>query len=280
MSNQTNYDLPKMTPAEYRSLDAANYSVLKWAAKSAAHMRQAMEPLEQTPAMQLGSLVDAMLLGGLESQFVCAPAIDRRTKAGKEEWEQLMANAAGRTVVGQDLWNKAETMAAAVTSHRTAHYLFTTKARQRNQQALVWKDDETGATCKALLDGVIFGTTIFDLKTTQSADARDFGRTVANFGYHVQAAFYKDGWRAMTGEDLPFLFVVVESAAPFGVACFELDESAIIAGRQRYKSALRLWLKCRETNNWPCYDQNLQTLELPKWALTNFSAEEFVDHPF
>ena len=54
-----------------------------------------------------------------------------------------------------------------------------------------------------------------DVKTTgRSARPAAFARDAATFGYHVQDAFYQDGYFACTGVHPRFLDIVVETTAP------------------------------------------------------------------
>lgn len=276
-----NGQLLDCTEAEYRAIVAANYSVLKHANRSAAHMRAAMEPREPSTAMLLGSLVDRWLFheSTLPEHFLRMPdGIDRRTKAGKEAWEQFQTSTpAGCHVIDGDTWDRAAAMVSAIRGNKTARAMF---GGNQYQQPMVWIDPDTGVRCKGLLDSVLPGVTITDLKSTQNADWREFARTAASFSYHVQAAFYCDGWRECTGETLPYTFVVVESTAPWGVAVYRLDDVAIDAGRARYKAALQMYRDCTLAKCWPGYPEQLQTLELPKWALGGVPIGTGADHPF
>lgn len=252
---------------EYRALPAANFSTLKHGLKSAAHMRAAMEVKpEPSAAMRLGSLLDCSLFrpSELEARYVCAPEVDRRTKEGKAMYAAFEAQALGRTVVDMETMEKARLMRASVLKCATARAL---TSAQNFQRALLWVDEHTGVTCKALLDSVTPGVTITDLKTTSSgAGWREFSRTVAAFSYHIQAAFYVDGWKACTGEELPYTFIVVESAEPYATAVYRLDAAAIEIGRRTYRYCLELYGKCQASGEWPGYPDELATLELPKWC--------------
>lgn len=261
--------LLNISESEYRALDAANYSTLKHAAQSAAHMRAAMlEKREPSPAMVLGSYVDSLVFAGetaTADRFAVAPVVDRRTTVGKETWAAFVANAANKTVIDADSAERGRAMFDAVRGHNTATALLSGNQYQR---ALTWKDEATGVQCKALVDSVLPGVTLTDLKTTANASWREFSRSVASFAYYLQAAFYCDGWRAVTGETLPYTFIAVESAAPYGVAVYRLDDAAIEAGRARYRAALTMYRDCMKSGVWPAYSDDLTTLELPRWALS------------
>lgn len=255
---------------EYRSIAAANYSVLKHGLKSAAHMRAALDAKpEPSAAMRLGSALDTLLFSPDEwdRRVAVAPDVDRRTKEGKAtyaEWEARLITRPNVLVLDLDTVYKARDMVQAVRKCKTATALLKAKSYQR---AIGWVDEATGMPCKALLDSVTPGVTITDLKTTSSgAGWREFSRTVAAFSYHLQAAFYLDGWKAVTGEELPYTFIVVESSEPYATAVYRLDEAAIEVGRKSYRYCLDMLKRAQETGEWPGYLDELSTLELPKWC--------------
>lgn len=76
----------------------------------------------------------------------------------------------------------------------------------------------------------LFGGEIVDLKTTECASEDEFDRAVLKYGYHISAAYYREIVRRLTGEVLPFVFIVAEKKPPYGVAFYELPEEYLAAG--------------------------------------------------
>lgn len=133
---------------------------------------------------------------------------------------------------------------------------------------------------------------ILDLKTARGGGAREFQRATAEYGYHMQEAFYTDVWKlAATKPHLgmpqvayydgdrmdnveAFVFVVIESAAPFLVSTYELKPSAVEEGRKAYQHALAKYATCLErerlgmplTHAWPGYPPEPEPLDIPRWA--------------
>jgi hypothetical protein len=105
-------------------------------------------------------------------------------------------------------------------------------------------------------------------------------------GYHIQAAFYADGFAACHDAEMPFSFVVVQNRPPYGCVVRRLDDDAIDAGRKWYKHLLRVWKTGRDTGVWPGVPGAFGTLEIPKWerdAAATLGWEDraaFDDHPF
>lgn len=130
---------------------------------------------------------------------------------------------------------------------------------------------------------------ILDLKTARGGGVREFQRATAEYGYHMQEAFYTDVWKlAATDEGGgtaavdAFVFVVIESAAPFLVSTYELKPGAVEEGRKAYQSALARYATCLErerlgmplTRAWPGYPPEPEPLDIPRWAYKLTEPEE------
>lgn len=142
-----------------------------------------------------------------------------------------------------------------------------------------WIDEETGVLCRCRPDlyrrdlGVIL-----DVKSTASAGPSDFAKSVVNFGYHGQEAFYTDGMRALGQQVDAFVFVAVEKASPYAKAVYELPPSIVEEGRAIIRKSLNTYAECLRTNNWPAYADGVQELAFPKWAYTMIEAPGVLDH--
>lgn len=138
-------------------------------------------------------------------------------------------------------------------------------------------DPETGVLCRCRPDGYQPSSgIILDLKTTTDGGASAFARSVANFGYHVQDAFYSFVWDEAQSYCEPttpprcgvqgFVFVVVETTAPYVTSTYELDPSAVDEGRAIYRAALARYAECARTDVWTAYPDEPEPLKLPRWA--------------
>src|SRR5690606_16617947 len=80
---------------------------------------------EPTSAMDLGTLLHAMVLEPTRIPFAAAPECDRRTNAGKAAWAAFEADciAAGKRAIKSDAWQCAETMLSALREHELARTL-------------------------------------------------------------------------------------------------------------------------------------------------------------
>lgn len=220
---------------------------------------------EETPSMRLGTLVHTLVLepDTFGSRYAVAPECDRRTKAGKEEFERFTAEAAGREIIPREMHEQAAAMAAAIRSHNMARALLVAG----DAEVSVFADLNEMA-CKSRIDFVREGGILVDLKTTADASPEAFARSCANFGYHRQAAMYRDIARTAGIAHEDFVFVCVEQKPPYLVACYQLNAEAEEQGRREYRHALDIWRRCVETGEYPGIANELITsISLPRWAI-------------
>jgi len=227
-------------------------------------------PTPPTPAMILGTAVHSLVLGAGQK---VVPVDERYWSTNAAKAAKAEAEAAGHLPLLRAEYDRAHAMADAVQSHEVAGRLFS-PARGKAEQALVWRDAETGVMCRAMVDHMPHLPTVgihilVDLKTTTEAGPRAVGKTVANFGYHQQAAFYLDGYRALgLARDPAFLFVFVEKDEPHEVAVYELDQPALAIGAELNRRAVELYAQCRAADEWPGYSPEIELVSLPPWAAT------------
>ena len=227
---------------------------------------------EPTAAMALGTALHAALL---EPERFCdlvavAPLVDRRTKAGRERWDQFEAEASGRTVISGDQELLARVMANAVRRNKFAAQLLA--APGRNEATFRVRDDATGLELKARQDRLLDRGIILDLKTAADPSPEAFGRSAHNFGYYRQDAHYRRVRQLALGIDRhaeEMLFIVVGSSPPHECFVFELDERAQELGWMQVEDDLQALANRQLTGNWESpYDHQLNTLQLPRWAYT------------
>ena len=260
-----------LTLAQYRACKGMNWSALKHYGHSPAHYRAyTLAPPKQTEDMLTGSALHALVLEGEEvfaERYAVAPAgIDRRKKEGKEAWAAFLEEHGDKEHLSAEQDGAIRAMAAAIAAHPAAARLLA-RCRER-EKSIFWEDPATGILCKGRLDGYDPAAgLVLDLKTARDASPRGFGKAAADLAYHGQAAFYLNGLAA-GGADARFVFVAVEKTPPFAVALYHIDGDELAAGRQLAARYLDLHAQCVATNDWPGYAPDVQSLALPKWALT------------
>jgi hypothetical protein len=261
-----------MNNTEYHAHPAISKSHLDQVAKSPLHYwARYLDPNrvvpEPTPAMAIGSAVHTHVLelDQWDARYVSAPdGIDRRTKAGKAEWEAFTAAATGRTVLPKADADLVMRMAHSVFSHPAAAMLLALPGKAETTH--MWTDAATGLQCKCRPDWLTDdGRLLVDLKTTEDA-GRGFAKSIAQWRYHVQASWYLDGVEQATGtRPEQFLFLCVEKKAPYAVAVYAADAEMIAAGAQTAARDLDVLATCKAASAWPSYSDQIEPISLPPW---------------
>lgn len=234
----------------------------------AAYLDPNRQPREATPAMAIGSAVHTHVLelSTWDERYVMAPeGINRRTKAGKELWAAFEADAASRTVLSRSDAELVMQMGRAVWSHPAAAFLLGRPGKA--EQTYLWTDEATGLECKCRPDWMTNdGQLIVDLKATEDASPAGFRKSIGNFRYYVQAAWYLDGIERATGRRPDqFIFVCVEKNPPHVVAVYAASAEMVATGAITAEADLARLAMCREASEWPGYSNQIETIDLPLW---------------
>lgn len=269
--NRIIHDMPN---AEYHAHPAISSSAIREALRSPAHYHAAYiersVPRTESASMKLGTAVHTLVLEPEKwaSEYAISPAVDRRTKAGKEAWAAFVEEAGERVLVTEEEAAHAKAVAQSVLKHGAARELVEgIFERPVAESSVFWRDDATGLELKCRPDALDLGEgVIVDLKTTRDASPIGFPKSVANFGYHTQAAWYRRGVEAALGASCRHVIVAVETAPPYAVGVYELDEDALEVGAELAKLGLERIARGIETGEWPAYGDDLQEITLPGWA--------------
>lgn len=253
------------TNAEYHAADGISKSDLDLIHRSPAHYKAARH--EDTPALKLGTAIHTLVLE--PARFVAEYDFiegDRRTKAVKDAIKD--AEAAGKIILTKDEFDAVSGMHDSVFKNRIAATLIDGATIEHS----VFSEID-GVRVKCRPDGwSLEKGVLFDLKSTEDASPEGFARTVAKYRYHVQDAFYRHVVASATGgdaDDLSFIFVAIEKKPPFAVALYQLDELAALQGWVDAREDLRRYKGAKDTGKWSGYSPRIETLSLPRWAVSN-----------
>lgn len=288
MTNSSDPKAPKL-PAQglhdgidydtYAKWDAMRHSVLKHFGHTAAHARQIMlKPQDDTDYTKIGTTIHTAILepDQLEERYCVAPKVDKRTKAGKEEWANFVAENPDKIVLTSQEWEVLDGVRSACQANPDIQELRSTKGR--NEASAVWKDDETGLWCKARIDRLTTHKswpTVVDLKSTKDAREWLFGRDCNTYGYNSAAAWYLRGLQAIAPvKARRHLIVAVEKTPPFASIVYELDEAALTQGERNCTEWLATYAECLKSGKWPGYPSGVQPLSMPRYAIDPDILEE------
>ena len=262
-----------MTEQEYNAAEGIRRSDLWKMEDSAEKFRWFLDhPIEQTPAMAFGSACHKMILepDTFGDEYAVAPNVDRRTKAGKAEWDAFIEANPGKTIITEDNRDVMAEMEAALDQNPLAYRIFRDKGQ--SEVPIFWIDPETEEKCKAKLDRLVLDDdgkyVIVDYKTAKSAETQRFNNEVFRLGYHFQAGFYTEGlMNALELDYRPrFIFVAQEKDAPYAVNVIEVSEDVMKIGVAKFHELLEKYHECKAVDLWPGYVDDLPNeTTLPGW---------------
>jgi len=267
--NQSDFD--------YRRQPGVNQSSLKKILQSPAHYQAALKnKLIPTPAMEMGTALHCLTLDGqkaFEAQYVKKPeGIRLNTKEGKE-WKENAGRKKVLSVGGKDdPWGSVYGMDESL---RRLAYFDPSQPDyiKYNEVSVYWESQ--GVQCKARLDRVdIEQGLVLDLKTTDSVDPELFTKKVVSLGYDFQAAYYTLAAMEAYKKPFRFIFVAVERKAPFTVDLFEVSPDMMHEGFAKVESALKMYAKCKESDEWPNREPLIRQLDYPSWYHPHGRVEE------
>ena len=252
---------------EYHAGEEISHSGIVKLLKSPEHYLQYKSGEDDpTPAMEFGSAFHAFILEpeAFAKGYVLAPKFDKRTKEGKELAAKWDEENAGKTSLTAEQMDTLLAMQKSVFSHNGAAGMMLTGEAE---SSLFWTDELTGLKCRIRPDWLFAGG-MADVKSCISASKSDFAKAAANLGYDIQAAFYIDGMKAVTGKTVDFFFAAVEKTAPYSTACYKASQEMIEVGRAKYRGALELLKWCQDAKQYPGYQPNgeIEIIDLPRWA--------------
>lgn len=268
MNNINTGFFSRLPAEEYHSLPGISISRLKELKRSAQHYKYRLEHPKATKALTLGTATHCAILE--PERFGNEFAVwDRRTDAGKmaprsgQHWEAFKAANAGRTLITEEERDLALTMQAAVRGHQDAMVFL-----EAGEPELTMRWALTDVACRGRIDWLARPNgkpVLVGLKTTRDCRPFVFGSQAAKLSYHLQWAFYHDGYKALTGDEPEMIEIVVESDAPHAVAVYRIPSDIIEQGREEYEDLLVKLDEYTAAGFWPGPCEGIQDLTLPSW---------------
>lgn len=197
-----------------------------------------------------------------------AKAPSDESKAAMAWWTEWKEKTGGAIVISNEQYETAQRQADSV---RKLPEIAEALGDGKAEVSAYWNDPETGVLCRCRPDWVYqpneSGVILLDVKTCGDASPEDFARQIARKRYHVQDAFYSDGYGIASGlEVMGFVFVAVESEYPYAATALMLDADGRDIGRRAYRRNLDAYANCLRSGVWPGYSEQIEIINLPFWA--------------
>lgn len=284
-----------LSETEYRNAPGLNASAFQDLKKSelhywAAYLDPSREPREPTESEQLGTALHCAILEPkrFEQIYVTVPKDAPRyptsrqleakkpsddTKAAIAWWKEFEAKNPGKVCLDPNDAEAVRRIQAQVRGNETMQVLLDSGVQEGSY---FWIDQNTGILCKARVDWFNreLGVAI-DLKSTIDASPMGFRKSIFNYGYNLQAAWYTQGIEAVTGQKVKaFVFAAIEKEPPFATAFYSLDPEAMNFAHAETERLKAVYAKAMASNVWNGYPQQIQQVGLPKWAQTQVKEPE------
>jgi hypothetical protein len=256
-------EIIKGWPSEtYHAAPGLSHSMLRNIDPTPAdYLEYVTNGVETTPAMILGTLTHSLILEPSIPlpRISIKPADLRANSAAFKAWK---AEQGSNLIIGQDAWDTLMGMVRSVSTHPYAR-----KVLSVGETEISLFHTRDGVLRKARIDFAPHGNFLCDVKTCQDSGPVGFAKTIGEFSYFSQAAWYLDMWNDTHPEDQRegFMFVAVDKSAPYKVACHFLDPDDIELGRTVNHRRLIKWIECVEKNQWPGWSETFYQTRIPSW---------------
>ena len=228
------------------------------------------EPRKPTAAMDKGSIIHGLLLGG-GPEIEIIQADNFRTKAAQEL--KAMAYEENKIPI---LQKDMDTIDEAVENIKEqilelTPYFFDD---HESELSIRWEMDN-GVKTQTRIDWIRLATgKIIDLKSCSDANPKVLDRKIIDFGYDIQEALYlqcaNKAWPEMAGR-FTWEFIFVEPEPPYMVSVITTDSSMSWLGESKVRRASDKWKAGLASDQWPGYGR--QVVSAPPWAVSREEME-------
>ncbi len=229
------YDMPSET---YHSLQRLSASGIKkllvsgtdfWAQSWMNPNREEME----SDALNLGTAYHVAVLEGYDTfskRYAVKDKVDGRTKEGKAYNEQWVLDHPGAEPIKADVRDQIYASASLITA-TLPHF-----KDGKPEVTILWTDEETGVPMKSRLDWMSPGI-VNDLKTFSNSNGvpplKLIAGHIGKFGYHVQAAVYREAYYQAHGHEADFNFVFTQTGQATNIIARSFPRDLLLAQQGR-----------------------------------------------
>ena len=258
-----------LTSEQYHKGPGISNSQLKILNRSPGHYKAYLEnPPKQTPSLIFGTAFHTAILEPhlFNQQYAKLPEnLDKRTKLGKETYENFMIENHSKIHLSSENWNAIENMVLAVKNNELAQAHLTKGVAEKS---VYWRDPITGHLLRCRPDFWRDDDVLIDIKSMEDSSAAGFHKAIGTYRYDIQSAFYLEGVGMHVGRVLSqMVHICVEKEYPYAVNMHVLDDISLAAASLRIRELLEIYDNCVTTGKWPSSVSGLQVATSPSWLL-------------
>ncbi len=210
-------------------------------------MKEALKKLELKTSGTKQELIDRLL----ETEYA--------DKIFDIKMEKFKEDTKDKIIIKKDSHDECKKILSAIQQHDGAMKYLATGGKSEVSLFWTWElGDNKRIACRCRPDFITEDGYIVDLKSALSAAPRAFSNKARyDFRYHVQAAFYTEGYRQCYGEyPKGFKFIAAEKTSPYPVSVFNTSRSWYEEGMKIALNNLHTLWECRDKDQWPSYNNN------------------------
>jgi len=270
-----------MTNKEYHENKSLGASLLKEVLLNAKKFKQLWdgELKIESKNLDIGSALHKLALEpeSFEEEFAVAPIVNKRTKAGKEAWENFIKENDGKIILSAEDMNLVENMKAKLLKLPNFKKWLEVGVAEKS---FFTEIDGVGMKCRPdLLVKTKKGYVVIDLKTMSGEATPDnFAKTSANYLYHLQEAVYRRVLEDNGLNIIDFIFAGVSKLEYSEAGYFRHDYTALDLGKDLLDKAIFKFKWCLEHDEWKegRFDfvnggfEKISTIVLPNYAWYQF----------
>lgn len=269
MERIKNYDIKK-----YHQHPAIGSSDLKLINQSLNHyLRKNEIEKKEDESLLIGQALHDCLLSydDIFSKSYTVMPDEIKMKRGKE-WEKFEEENKGKTILSKKQSKKVVDMLRSLNGHPLFEK-FNLYQQKTIETEVTYFSTMQGVAikCRPDMEGKTF---IADLKTSaKSVTESRFAKTIFDYRYHVQAAWYLDlvnEYRKQNNISLVtnYFFIAVENVHPHNCNIFRLHENAIEEGRRIYQLDFLKYKKYLENKDdfYTGLNESVISIDIPKYA--------------
>jgi hypothetical protein len=219
----------------YKEIDAVNFHKL-WEIynNSLLHYEVKEKEREATESQILGQIIHLYLLENvdLNDLVLVTPKLDKRKKEDKEKYEQLLRESEEtyKYIISEEdhhnILNMYGSFHAIISSYESYSDIKKCIDKGKKEYNLLYdyKIDEHIIKVKSRLD-CVKDNVILDLKTTISANPRNFIYDINRYGYRYQCIFYALGYSIVNNidiNDIELYIVAIEKCPPYDMSLYKI----------------------------------------------------------
>ena len=246
---------------QYHAGEGINVSSLKLLADEGGPARVRYGQRTETKALTFGRLIHAAILEADTFGESYYPVALATLNENHKAYQAAALQAAGREIVRQADYDEALRIRDGVMRNPVARDMLA--PGHLTEQSFYWIDQETGVLCRGRADGMRPDyRVLFDLKSTADATEDGFNKSVEDYRYYWQDAWYQAGWAEAAGwKPEAFIFLAVEKERPYLTAAYEIDGDRRAEGLAEARVQLRRYAEFLAADEWPGLPDTLRLIE-------------------